>query len=72
MYFLKLLLIAYRLPCSYQGPSGYVHTMWDSSVFVPTPKAIQYSMNTYPLCDSTLKISPAQLRSVTEIVPFFL
>ena len=28
--------------------------MVDSSVFVPTPKAIQYSMNTYPLCDSFL------------------
>ena len=69
MYFLTLLLTAHRLPCSYRGPQGYFHTLLDSSVLVPTPKAIRPSMNTYPLCDCTLEIGPALLLSVTEIVP---
>ena len=32
----------------------YVYTIPDSVSFMPTRKAIRYSMNTYPICDSPL------------------
>ena len=32
----------------------YVYTMPDSVSFMPTRKAIRYSMNTYPICDFPL------------------
>ena len=45
----------------------------DSSVFVPTRKAIRKIINTYPICQSPLKRSArrgaALLRTVTEIAP---
>ena len=36
---------------------GYVHTISGSFSFVPIRKATQLSMNTYPICDSTLRRS---------------
>ena len=32
-------------------------------------KALLYSMNIYPICDSISEIGAAQIRSVTEIAP---
>ena len=41
----------------YQGPEGYLRTLPDSSVFVPTREAIRKIINTYPICQSPLKRS---------------
>ena len=49
-----------------KGYTGYVHTIPDSFISMPKRKAIRYSKNTYPICDSPLKRS-AHFRSVIEI-----